>query len=105
MANDTTSANAIPQRTSGSRLVVADTRTHSLNSPLPRRGTPALVATFAPFPQSRTILETLPERAAEKGYEVCGQVEPLRDGRQVKILGNGATGFIHVRVLAVSDRT
>ncbi len=54
----------------------------------------ALVATLAPFPSSELILKKLSEHAEGLGYEVCGQVELLDDGRRVRLHGTPATGLI-----------
>ncbi len=87
---------ACSQDKSRSSRVAAGTLTHSRTFPLPQRGTPTLVATFAPFPRSEIILQTLAECATGRGYEVCGQVVPLDDARQFKVDGDPSIGLIPV---------
>jgi len=69
----------------------------SLSFPSQQTDKPAaLVATFARFPLSEIILDTLSQHAAGLGHQVCGKVEALDDGRRVSVDGSPATGLIPV---------
>ena len=72
--NDTASANAIPQKTPGSRPVVADTLAHSPTFSAPDEDKLALVATLAPYPRSERILKQLELHAEGLGYQVFFRV-------------------------------
>ena len=74
MFNNTTSANASPQMTSGSRRVIGGRLLRSPTFPAPEEDKVALVATLAPFPLCESILRRLTLHAEGLGYEVFARV-------------------------------